>query len=260
MTTIVGTEGSDTLNGTDDADLIGGFGGNDSIAAGGGNDQVIGGTGNDTILGEAGDDLLLGQTGSDGGAGADTLIGQFGDDLYVIDDIGDVAIENAGEGRDTVYASLSYTLGDGEVEDLALLGAGNLNATGNAIANALFGNGGDNSLTGRAGAATLVGGAGADAFVYAQASAGGDTITDFVHGVDHIQVSAAGFGGGLAMGGPAPLASGSTPTSVAASFLYDTDDGRLYWDADGTGGTDPVLVATLQGAPTLTDSDFIIGG
>ncbi len=206
------------------------------------------------VVGNAGADTL------DGAGGADFMVGGAGNDIYFADNLGDVVIENAGEGRDTVYASLSYTLGDGKVEDLALLGGGNLNATGNGVANLLVGNGGSNSLTGAGGGDILVGNAGADLFVYATPGHGGDAITDFAHGVDHILVSAAGFGGGLMAGGSAPLVSDATPTSVGAAFLYDTDDGSLFWDADGAGGAAAVLIATLQGAPTLTSADFIIGG
>jgi Ca2+-binding RTX toxin-like protein len=60
-------------------------------------------------------------------------------------------------------------------------------------------------------------------------------------------------------GGAAPFVSGSTPSAVGASFLYDTDDGRLFWDSDGAGGAAAILIATLSGAPTLTQSDIIIG-
>ena len=49
------------------------------------------------------------------------------------------------------------------------------------------------------------------------------------------------------------------PSAVGASFLYDTDDGRLFWDSDGAGGLAATLIATLQGAPTLSQSDIIIG-
>ncbi|EJZ16341.1 rhizobiocin/RTX toxin and hemolysin-type calcium binding protein, partial [Rhizobium sp. Pop5] len=65
------------------------------------------GTGNglaNTITGGAGNDLL------DGGAGSDTLKGGAGDDTYVIS-TGDVVVENANEGIDTVRTALAnYTL------------------------------------------------------------------------------------------------------------------------------------------------------
>ena len=43
-------------------------------------------------------------TRSNGGTGADTLTGGAGNDTYVVDNTGDVVIEKANEGIDTVRA------------------------------------------------------------------------------------------------------------------------------------------------------------
>ena len=68
----------------------------------------------------------------------------------------------AGGGNDTVQSSPpNYTLG-ANVENLELTGAGNLNGTGNAFANALTGNSGNNQLSGGLGEDTVNGGAGDD--------------------------------------------------------------------------------------------------
>jgi len=88
----------------------------------------------------------------------------------------------------------------------------------------------------------------------------GDEITDFVGGVDKILVRASGFGGGLTVGGEVSLVSGSDPTAsgTTGQFLFDTDDGRLLWDEDGSGAGAAVLVATFSNLPTLTTSDFAV--
>ncbi len=108
-----------------------------------------------TLAGGAGNDVL------DGGAGADAMLGGLGDDVYFVDNAGDVVIENAGEGRDTVVASLTYILA-ANVEDLLLSGTAAINGTGNALDNQLTGNGASNSLTGGAGNDVLTGGSGND--------------------------------------------------------------------------------------------------
>jgi hypothetical protein len=41
-------------------------------------------------------------------------------------------------------------------------------------------------------------------------------------------------------------------------FLYNTTTGGLFWDADGTGVSATFLLATLQGAPSLSASDFLV--
>ncbi|WP_442894649.1 calcium-binding protein [Bradyrhizobium sp. AZCC 1577] len=94
------------------------------------------------------------------------MIGGAGNDVYVVDSTGDVVTEAAGEGSDTVHSSISYTLG-ANVENLSLVGTGNVNATGNAENNILVGNDGNNVLAGLAGADHLDGGAGSDTATYA---------------------------------------------------------------------------------------------
>ncbi len=137
---------------------------------------------------------------------------------------------------------------------------------GNAAVNAIDGRGGADRIEGAGGADLLTGGAGADTFVYTAATAGGDTITDFVSSLtnagtsDFLSFSASGFGGGLTPGGTAPLIQASNPiaTGSKGQFLFDRDDGRIMWDADGVSSGSPVLVATLTGVTSLSANDFLI--
>jgi Ca2+-binding RTX toxin-like protein len=96
-----------------------------------------------------GDDSL------DGGAGADTMIGGLGNDLYYVDAAGDVVVEAANEGIDSVYSYLgAYTLA-ANVENGRILSGSWANLTGNALDNFLYAGTGNNAINGGDGIDTV---------------------------------------------------------------------------------------------------------
>ncbi|MDF8332591.1 beta strand repeat-containing protein [Novosphingobium cyanobacteriorum] len=119
-------------------------------------DGLFGGDGNDTLRGGGGDDRLY------GGAGNDVMEGGAGNDTYLVDDIGDVVIEKASGGTDTISTKIdNYTLGD-NLENLTLYDG--LTGTGNALNNVITGTNGNETLDGGAGDDTLAGGNGDDRY------------------------------------------------------------------------------------------------
>ncbi|MGO4705345.1 hypothetical protein AB4072_06150 [Microvirga sp. 2MCAF38] len=144
------------------------------------------------IVGTSGNDVIKGT------AGADTMEGLGGNDTYTVNHTGDIVIEAAGKGTDKVESTISYTL-TANVENLQLMGTGNINGTGNELnntitgndsANVLKGGAGDDTLNGWGGKDTLYGGAGKDTFQFSSVhSANGDKVMDFVHAVDKLDFS-----------------------------------------------------------------------
>ncbi len=150
-----GNELDNILTGTTGNDILESRDGNDTINAGDGDDLLNGGAGNDILNGGIGNDYLYGYTG------IDTMSGGAGNDTYVVDNVGDIIIENASEGFDVVQSSVSYTLSS-NIENLTLTGSGNINATGNDSDNVIIGTFGDNTLNGGAGNDTINAGGGND--------------------------------------------------------------------------------------------------
>jgi Ca2+-binding RTX toxin-like protein len=249
---------------------------------------AINGTGNtlnNTITGNSANNILTGLAGNDilnGGLGADTLIGGVGNDTYYVDNVADVVTENLNEGTDIVNSSVTYTLSN-NIETLILTGTTAIDGTGNTLDNTITGNGANNTLIGAAGIDTLTGnagndilvgglgndlltgGIGADIFRFNAPNEGLDNIQDFkVAELDIIQVSAAGFAGGLVVGTLAATqfisgAGITAPNSSSQRFIYNTTNGALFYDADGNGAvSSAVQIATLTGLPAIAANHIAI--
>lgn len=156
---------------------------NDTLVGSAFINRLSGGLGADTLVGFGGNDVLDGGTGA-----ANTLIGGLGDDLYRVSAVGDTVVENAGEGHDTVEATVNVIL-RAEIEDLRFMGTGAFTGTGNASNNHIWGGDGADILSGMAGDDILEGGDGPDIF---RGGAGNDRFVGGGTGGDTADYSLAG--------------------------------------------------------------------
>ncbi len=238
---------------------------------------VLTGTGNIDGFGNELDNIITGNSGNNtlsGGKGADTMYGGAGNDTYIVDSSNDVASERGGSGTDTVVSSVDYILGAG-LENLVLAegnqpltGTGNaLNNTliGNAGANTLYGGKGNDILDGGAGNDILTGGAGKDSFYFdspLNSTSNVDQITDFSVKDDTMFFDRKIFGAAGSDGllNPVALKINDTGAATAATdrFIYDSQTGKLFYDADGSGAGAAVQIATLSAHLKLTYADFML--
>lgn len=121
-------------------------------------ENLIGSRFNDRLSGNGLDNRL------DGGLGNDTLTGHGGNDTYVVDSAGDIIVEAATIGTDSVVSSINWTL-QPTLENLTLVGTTAVRGTGNSANNVLTGNALGNTLSGGGGNDTVNGGAGNDSLL-----------------------------------------------------------------------------------------------
>ncbi|GJD40133.1 MULTISPECIES: calcium-binding protein [Methylobacterium] len=228
---------------------------------------ITGNDGNNRLSGGAGDDVMTGRGGNDtllGGTGADTMRGGTGNDTYVIDNAGDRAIEQPGEGFDTIRSTVSHTM-EANTEKMVLSGTAALTANGNAGNNEIYGNAGDTAIYGGDGRDLLYGRGGADTFVFkdvtdSDVAIGGRDIVkdfDFAQG-DRIDFSAIDANSGLA-GDQGFQFVGTQAFSGEAGELrmkFGGGNTLLQGDTNGDGAVD--FSVLLQGHHVLDSGSFIV--
>ena len=252
------------LNGTSASETLIGTSGNDTLLGNEGDDTLMGGAGRDTLNGGPGINVA-----SYGTASAGVTVDLVTASLSTGDAAGDSYLQIARyEGSpfgDNFYGSTgANTIGGGGGDDLIdgrsgsdrlYGGDGGDRLYGGTENDGLFGEAGADRLVGGAGYDTLTGGAGGDAFVLDFADKQWEVIADFVPGEDKIALvnfAISSFSIGSFVSSTAPRA-----TAAVGTILYDTDDGILSWDADGTGAGYSVKLAVLTGDPVLGTSDFL---
>jgi Ca2+-binding RTX toxin-like protein len=188
-----------------------------------------------------------------------------GDNVYNVRHGSAVILERAGEGYDTVLASVSYALSaDAAIEQLRTAsdrGTASISLTGNDLAQTIVGNAGSNVIDGKGTADDLWGLGGKDYFLFSSGLGSGnvDRVHDYNVKDDTIRLNDSVFTG-LVLG---DLPSGEFAKGAAASqsddrIIYDPLSGNLYYDPDGFGGIDQSLFATLSAGLRITAADFVV--
>lgn len=183
-------------------------------------------------------------------------------------------------------ANLSNTLGNngGTINNVVIDASGvtakGLLFEGNANTQTFIGTTQDDRFVGNSGNDTLTGGSGSDTFVFGKVHeqvvtgsattvqtyvdtafnlTGFDTITDFLHGTDKLELNTdqysalAGFTAANFVVG-----AGATAGDIDDYLIFDTTSHTLKYDADGSGAGAAVNIAVLTGVSTLTTVDIVV--
>jgi Ca2+-binding RTX toxin-like protein len=250
---VEGTFFNDDITGNAVANRLDGRDGADRLTGGGGNDTLVGGSLDDTMAGGAGSDVIF--TLADG----DSVSGGDGRDTLSFDLMSVAATVNLDSGR----ASSGFNLVSYDGIEVIILTFANDTVLGGTVDMEVRGRGGNDSIATGSGNSTLAGGTGNDildggtgADRYAFAESGADNADTFTFNRaegDTIALARTGF----AAIGPTLMADefhiGAAATTAAHRLIRD-EQGRLWYDRDGTGSADMALVATVSGdAPTFAD-------
>ncbi len=272
-----GWAGNDTLYGGSGADALYGDKGDDTLDGGTGNDTMMGGAGSDTFLVDAAGDKVYETTSLSNTVDAGGIdIVQSSVSFSLDASAGARFVENltlTGSGAITGTGNALTNQITGNSGNNTLSGldgndglsgwAGNDALYGGSGADALYGDNGNDTLSGGSGNDTITGGAGNDTFVFDLAPSPSeiDCIKDFSVVDDTINLASAIFGK-LPSGTLAASSFSANLTGAAQDasdrVIYETDTGRVYFDADGTGSIASVHFATVTANLALTQADFFV--
>lgn len=210
-----------------------------TVTGGGGNDSIFGGSGGDHLDGGAGNDIL------DANSGSNTVLSGDGNDT--IRSSGAADSISGGNGNDTIFSTSDGGRIDGGAGDDVF---------------EVFGK------------ATVITGTGNDTVLVSLFSGALPSVTDFSVASDTIAFRVSELNHFLSNAGAASLTAGtlSTENFVSGSgavardsndhFIYDTADGKLYFDADGSGSAfGAAHVVSLVGSSpvsNLSNSNIVL--
>ena len=228
------------------------------------NNLILGNVGDNVLSGGEGTDIIEGREGSDdldGGSGRDRMIGGLGHDRYWVDGSRDIVTEDADGGIDHVYASVDHVLAS-HLEDLTLLGSGDIAGTGNDLDNVVTGNDGNNLLSGGFGGVdTLIGGAGDDTYkVYAEDTVISDSSgTDLIISTVSLTLSDGIENGELSGFARLDLTGNGLSNDLSGSRNDNVLDGKGGADTLTGGGRSDTFVSSVSDGTYDTITDFVSG-
>jgi Ca2+-binding RTX toxin-like protein len=238
--------------------------------------EIAGTEYDDNIVGSNGNDRITGNYAFDVGyrepqlieiiSGNDTIDGGNGDDLLIVHD---------NEGSDAITSTFNTTTNTGSItagiNQVSYKNIERLNIIGTQYDDLIVGGNGNDTLDGNAGNDTLVGGngndslyggsGGTDTFAFNSFNEGIDGIYNFNTTNELIQVSVAGFGGGLSPGSLSAnqFTIGVSATTSTQRFIYSDVTGALFFDQDGSANTfTQVQFAQLSAGLSLTKNNFVV--
>ena len=269
-----GTSGNDWICSTPAGGILLGLAGNDVLLGYSGKDTLNGGVGNDFLTGLWGDDSLIGGVGIDTfniTAGTDSVsdLGFGGSDIFVVSSgaTANISVAKAWIAtNDSINNGTTNITTKGFGINLSAIESGTgFTVTNTGNASTINGSKLADTLIGGAGNDHLTGGAGSDKFVFKLAASSKKvyTLSDFTASDDKIQLSKTVFKGFSAVGSISDTnflseAGKNTAATADQKLIYDSSAGKLYYDADGVGGTAAVQIALIGNKAALTSSSFEI--
>jgi len=226
-------------------------------------------SGNDTIDGGKGDDLLLLYSSSSKGItstfNATSNIGSITISTNRVSYKNIEQLDISGTDYDDLIVGNNGndTLSGYGGNDTIIGGAGNdtLIASKNSGNSILYGGEGNDSLRGNDISFDAPSGTATATFGFNSYNEGIDSIDDFNTTNQLIQVSAAGFGGGLSSGSlkATQFTIGTSATTNTQRFIYNSATGGLFFDQDGSkSGFTQVQFAQLSTGLSLTENNFVV--